>query len=215
MKKFKNIIFDLGGVVIDLQRDMAVRALDTLGIKEASHLLGEYGQKGPFLLLETGEMTDAELYDLLLPMCKPGTTCTDLRDAFEDFLEALPLERLETIRQLREEGFSLYVLSNTNPIMFHHWIDNAFRAEGKSINDYFDGIVVSYQEKTMKPDPQIFQNLVDRYHLNPEETLMLDDSEANCQSARSIGLSAIRIVKEGEDSFAGVCRRLLEEGPKK
>ena len=215
MKKFRNIIFDLGGVVIDLQRIMAVKALDKLGITDASVLLGEYGQKGPFKLLETGEITAAQFFDLLLPACKPGTTCTDLQNAFEDFLKDLPEERLVMIRKLREEGFRLFVLSNTNPIMFHHWIDDAFRKEGKSVNDYFDGIVVSYEEKTMKPDPQIFRNLVERYRLNPSETLMLDDSEANCLAAESIGLSAVRIFSDGPDSFREVCTRLLEEGPLK
>lgn len=83
------------------------------------------------------------------------------------------------------------------------------------MNDYFDGVVTSFQEKTCKPDPQIFKNLLDRYGLKPEETLMLDDSAANCASARSLGMEAIRIQPEGEDSFKTVCQKLLEEGPEK
>lgn len=215
MKDIKNIIFDLGGVVIDLDKSKAIAALEKIGLHDASALLGEYEQKGPFLLLETGKMTDSEVYDTLLPKCKPGTTSTDIRDAFEEFLEELPIKRLETIRQLRKKGYNLYVLSNTNPIMYNHWIDNAFRAEGLSVNDYFDGIVVSYQEKTCKPDPKIFQNLVDRYRLDPSETIMLDDSAANCEAARSIGLNATKVEKEGENSFSEICNRLLEGEEKK
>ena len=205
----KNIIFDLGGVVIDLQRRMAVDALDRLGIKDASALLGEYEQKGPFLMLEKGEISASELYDIILPHCKPGTTCTDVQNAFEEFLKDLPVERLKMIESLRNTGYKLFVLSNTNPIMFNHWIDNAFRNDGKSINDYFDGIVTSYQEKMCKPDPLLFKRVVERYNLNPEETIMLDDSEANVKSARSIGLLAKRIEPEGENSFINVCSALL------
>lgn len=215
MKKVRNIIFDLGGVVIDLDRSEAIKALENLGLHDASALLGEYEQKGPFLMHEKGEISTSELFDMLLPQCKEGTRCTDIRDAFEQFLRLLPVERLKTITKLREKGFKVYVLSNTNPIMFTHWIDNAFRQEGKSMNDYFDGVVTSFQEKTCKPDPQIFKNLLDRYGLKPEETLMLDDSAANCASARSLGMEAIRIQPEGEDSFKTVCQKLLEEGPEK
>lgn len=210
MAPIKNIIFDLGGVIIDLERRMAIDALDRLGIKDASALLGEYEQKGPFLMLEKGEISSSELYDILLPHCKEGTTCNDIRDAFEEFLREIPVERLRKLDQLRQKGYKLYVLSNTNPIMYNHWIDNTFRNDGKSINDYFDGIVTSFQERMCKPDPNLFKKVVERYGLNPEETIMLDDSEANAKSARSIGLQSRRIMAEGPDSFIEVCKDLLQ-----
>ena len=206
----KNIIFDLGGVVIDLQRRMAIDALDRLGLSDASALLGEYEQKGPFLMLETGEISSSEVYDILMPHCKKGTTCTDIRDAFEEFLKELPIERLRMLEKLRDKGYRLYVLSNTNPIMYNHWIDNAFRQDGKSMNDYFDGIVTSFQERMCKPNPDLFKRVVERYNLKPEETLMLDDSEANVKAAKSIGLQAKRIEPSGDNSFMSVCSSLLD-----
>ena len=209
MKDIKNIIFDLGGVIIDLERRMAVDALDGLGIKDASSLLGEYEQKGPFLMLEKGDISSSEIYDILLPQCKEGTTCNDIRDAFEQFLRQIPVERLRMLDKLRGKGYKLYVLSNTNPIMYNHWIDNAFRNDGKTINDYFDGIVTSFQERMCKPDPNIFLRVTERYGLNPDETLMLDDSEANVKAARSVGLQAKRIEPSGENSFMEVCSALL------
>lgn len=210
-KPVKNIIFDLGGVVIDLERRQAVDALDRLGIKDASALLGEYEQKGPFLMLETGDISSSELYDILLPQCKEGTTCNDIRDAFEQFLRQIPVERLRMIDKLREKGYKLYVLSNTNPIMYNHWIDNAFRGDGKTINDYFHGIVTSFQERMCKPNPDLFKKLVERYGLDPAETIMLDDSEANVKAAESIGLQAERIMPAGPHSYMEVCESLLNQ----
>lgn len=210
----KNIIFDLGGVVIDLDRQRAADALQAIGIDDAPALLGEYEQKGPFLLLENGHSTTADFFDNLLPRCRENTTCTEIRDAFERFLLEIPIERLQAIRSLREKGFRLFVLSNTNPLMFNHWIDLAFRQEGLSINDYFDGVVTSFQEKMCKPNPELFQRVVKRYGLVPEETLMLDDSAQNCAAARSIGLNAIQIDNSGSDSLLAVCQRLGEEGVK-
>ena len=197
--------------MIDLQRLKAIEALSSLGYKDAEVLLGEYAQKGPFLQLETGEISSADIYDLLLPQCKEGTTCGDIRDAFEEFLRDLPIERLRMLDRLREKGYKLYVLSNTNPIMYHHWIEEAFRKDGKSVNDYFDGIVVSFQEKTCKPDQNIFKRVVERYGLDPTETMMLDDSPANVAAAKAIGLQAIQIKPEGEDSFKSVCENLVRE----
>ena len=66
MNSIKNIIFDLGGVVIDLDRSRAIRAFENLGVADVSRLLGEYEQKGPFLMLETGECTVSELCDTLI-----------------------------------------------------------------------------------------------------------------------------------------------------
>lgn len=212
MDNIKNIIFDLGGVVIDIERNRAVRALEALGVVDASTLLGEYQQSGPFLKLETGEMTAAGFFDTILAKCAPGTTTTKVADAFEQFLVDLPVSRLEAIGSLRERGYRLYVLSNTNPVMYNDWITDHFRGEGKTVNDYFDGIVVSFQELMCKPDPRLFATLVKRYGLNPEQTLMLDDSEANCEAARSIGLKAIRITKEGDHSFRAVTDMLIEKG---
>jgi len=212
MKNIKNIILDLGGVVIDLDRERAVHGLQSLGVADADKLLGQYEQKGPFLLLESGRMSAARFYDTLLPLCRQGTTCEEIQDAFESFLVDLPTSRLEAIRKLRKAGYRIFMLSNTNPVMYNSWIELAFRQEGLTVNDYFDGIVVSFQERTCKPDPLIFRNVINRYGLTPSETLMLDDSAANCESARSVGLDAIQVTKTGPDTLLGIAGRLMEEG---
>lgn len=211
MKKIKNIIFDLGGVIIDIKREAAAAALEHLGITEAGRLLGEYEQKGVFLLLEEGRLSDAEMYDSLLPLCAPDTTCTDIKTAFEEFLTGLPVDRLKTIDSLRAKGYNTYVCSNTNPIFYNDWIAKAFRQDGKSINDYFNGIVASFQELMCKPNPDIFRNLLERYHLDPEETVFLDDSEANCAAAATLGIHTVCITETGPDSFDAVTSRLLSE----
>lgn len=195
--------------MIDINRDAAAGALEELGIVEAQQILGDYEQKGIFLLLEEGRISDAEMYDSLKPLCHPDTTCTDIKVAFEKFLVGLPVERLRTIEAIREKGYRTYVLSNTNPIFYNDWIAKAFRQDGKTINDYFDGIVVSFQELMCKPNPDIFKNLLDRYGLDPEETLFLDDSAANCEAANSVGIHTVTITPSGDTSFASTTASLL------
>lgn len=197
--------------MIDLDRGEAVRRLQALGLAEADDMLGLYRQKEPFLGLETGRRTAAEWTDELLGVCVEGVSATDLQDAFNGFLVGIPVERLCMLRKLRESGYRLYVLSNTNPVMYHSWISEAFRQEGKRIHDYFDGVVTSFEEGMCKPDPALFQRVLDRYGLKADETLLLDDSEANCESASGIGFRTVRIGKEKGTTMLDVASRLLDE----
>lgn len=213
----QNIIFDLGGVVIDLDRMRAVNALEDLGVAGAGELLSQYVQKPPFYELETGRATAGEFFDTIRGICldnRPGSlpaTDRQITAAFNAFLVALPVERLKRLRQLRMAGFRVFALSNTNPVMYNSWIANAFRKEGGQINDYFDGIVTSFQELTCKPDPAIFLTLLRRYGLNPSQTLMLDDSEANCKAAAGCGMHALRVGCTPQDDMLAITDLILNQ----
>lgn len=208
----KNIIFDLGGVVIDLDRDRAVRALQALGLEDADDMLGLYGQKEPFFGLETGELPEGQFFDLMREKMRPGVTDAMITAAFNEFLVDLPVARLRMLRNIRMAGYRIFVLSNTNPVMFNTWIDRAFRQEGGAIGDYFDGIVTSFKELMCKPNVDLFRTVIRRYGLNPSETLMLDDSDKNCRAAAEAGMHAFRIGETDQDDMLAICGALLEAG---
>ncbi len=194
----RNVVIDLGGVMIDLDRDRCVRSFEALGLKGVDSMLGLYRQEEPFLSVETGRISTAAFYDELRRLCPPGADGTPLPDsafekAFESFLVALPTDRLAALRTMREAGLRLYMISNTNAIMYDGWIKRAFRQEGLQTDDYFDGIVTSFREGCCKPDLRLFETVLRRFGLCPEESVLLDDSEANCEAARSLGMKAIRI----------------------
>lgn len=189
------LIFDLGGVVIDLKRENAVNALREIGLRDADRLLGLYRQEEPFLGIETGRLHVGEFFEIIRRQC-PAADDVSITTAFNEFLVGIPDCRLRRLRELRDKGLKLYVLSNTNPVMYNSWIDRAFRAEGLAIGDYFDGIIASFQEHVCKPDTRIFEVLADRYGLDPARVLYLDDAPANVQAARSVGLQAVRVTPE-------------------
>lgn len=211
----KAVVFDLGGVVIDLHRQGAVDALTELGVPGVDKLLGEYEQNGPFRDLETGKLTAAAFYDYLRSLAKgqgvepPADVA--LQTAFNAFLVGLPAERLRRILEVRSASYATYVLSNTNPVMFNSWIAEAFAQDGLRINDYFDGVVTSFQEGMCKPDPALFSRVLTRYRLDPTSTLMLDDSPANCASARSVGMQAMQIGVNADDDMMHATSLLLEK----
>lgn len=205
-----NVIFDLGGVVVDLDRERAVKALGQLGLEDADRMLGLYGQQEPFYGLETGERSTGEFFDIMRSRMNPGVTDRQITDAFNQFLVRIPVQRLAMLRRMRMAGYRIFVLSNTNPVMFNTWLDRAFRQEGGTINDYFDGVVVSYEELMCKPNVAIFQTLMRRYGLNPAETLMLDDSDKNCKAAAEAGAHALKVGDTDSDNMLAICGALLE-----
>ncbi|MCM1291400.1 MAG: HAD family phosphatase [Prevotella sp.] len=192
----ESVVFDLGGVVINLNRDAAVHRLEELGLTTAGKYLDLYCQSGPFLDLETGKITAAQFYDLIRNEINNDVTDLQIQQAFNAFLTDLPVERLHTISKLREAGYKVLALSNTNPVMYHSWIANAFAQEGKRINDYFDGVLASFEEGCCKPDPKIFHTLISRYRLNPANTLYLDDGPANCRAAAQTGLQTMHVTAD-------------------
>ena len=125
----KNIIFDLGGVIIDLRRENAVAALQRLGLADADELLGLYRQEEPFLGLETGRLHAGEFFEIIRLKC-PDATDVEITEAFNQFLVGIPPQRLERLLELRKGGYRIFALSNTNPVMFNSWITEHFRQAG-------------------------------------------------------------------------------------
>lgn len=194
MKNIKNLVIDLGGVMINLNRERCVKAFEQLGLKGADNMLGLYRQEEPFLSIETGRISTAAFYDEIRSLIGRNISDNEIELAFEAFLIDLPVERLKAVREARSAGYRTYMLSNTNGIMYDGWIKRAFRAEGLQVGDYFDGIITSFAEGVCKPDPEIFKTVLRRYALLPSETILLDDSEANCRAAESLGMKSLRIV---------------------
>lgn len=195
---YDNIVFDLGGVVFDIDRDRCVGRLIELGLTRAAELLDLYKQQGDFLDLEEGRISAARFFDLLRRDCNRTVSDDELREALDSFITELPVKRLEALRRLRSDGKRTFVLSNTNPIMFHSVIDRLFRQESLAIGDYFDGIVTSFQEKMCKPNPEIFRILLRRYSLDPKKTVFIDDSAENIKMGEACGVKGICLPKNAD-----------------
>lgn len=195
----KNLLFDLGGVIMDIRRLNCVASFERLGMKDADSFLGEYSQKGPFLQLEEGLINEAQFRDAVREYIDGEVTDEQIDKAFCDFLVGIPAYRLEQLRQLKKQ-YGIYMLSNTNPIMWHSRIAEEFRQEGMEREDYFDGIVTSFEARSIKPDAKIFHTVVETLGIKPEETLFLDDSQKNLDAASALGFHTL-LVTPGSEFF--------------
>lgn len=195
--EIKNLLFDLGGVIMDIKRENCVRAFEALGMSGANELLGEYSQKGAFLLLEEGTITPEQFREEIRKNISGDVTDEDIDKAFCKFLLGIPPHRLSALEDLRKH-YKIYMLSNTNPIMVNSDIKHYFRVCGKELEDYFDGLVLSYEAKSIKPDLRIFEYAKSHLGIVPEETLFLDDSQKNLDAAAQLGFN-VALVAPGDE----------------
>ncbi len=188
------ILFDFGGVLVDLDRERCLRAYRALSI-DADALLGDYGQQGIFSRFERGKIRVGELCDMLRTMTGDyRPTDAELIRAFELFLVGIPRERLDCLLRIKRH-YRLDLLSNTNPIHWRMATDELFRYRGLGVDDFFDHTFLSFQIGIEKPAPGIFR-AVSAAGIAPSNTLFLDDSETNCEAARAEGFQA-RLAPQG------------------
>lgn len=195
----KNLLFDLGGVIMDICRLNCVASFERLGMRDVDSFLGEYSQKGPFLQLEEGLITETEFRQAVRSFIDCEVSDLQIDNAFCDFLVGIPVARLEKLRQLRTQ-YRIYMLSNTNSIMWNSRIAEEFRHEGMEREDYFDGMVTSFEARSIKPDAKIFQYAIEKLGIDPHETLFLDDSQANLDAAAQLGFNTL-LVSPGKEFF--------------
>lgn len=188
----KNLLFDLGGVIMNIRKENCITAFTELGLADAASYFGDFSQKEPFESLESGHITVAEFHNIMHTLLPENVTNARIDNAFQKFLIGIPLERLQQLRKLRKK-FNLFLLSNTNPIMWKGFIATQFAQEGLTVRDYFDGITTSFNAKALKPSPQIFEYASRTMEIEPGETLFLDDSQANCDAAIELGWHAAHV----------------------
>ena len=189
----KNLLFDLGGVIMNIRRQNAVDALIKIGMADADSFLGDYAQQGPFLKLEEGAISESEFRNEIRVLIPVDVTDEQIDDAFCHFLLGIPKYRLDALETLHK-SYKIYMLSNTNSIMWNSVISDEFKKAGHDINYYFDGVVTSFEAKCVKPDAKIFNSVVENFNIKPEETIFFDDSQANIDAAAALGFKTAYVM---------------------
>lgn len=184
----KNIVFDLGGVVITIDHEEALRRFTSLGLTNAETLFNPYTQLGINGDLEEGKITADEYQKELSRIIGRDVSHKECAYAWQGYLKEVPSRNLKTLLKLRSQGYRVILLSNTNPFMMEWGMSPAFDSAGHSIQFYFDALYLSYQEKMMKPDVSFFMRVLINENILPEETLFVDDGARNVATASQLGI---------------------------
>lgn len=203
----KNIVFDLGGVIMTLDPAEALRRFKALGLSDAERYLDSYTQSGIFGNLEEGNITAEDFRSKLSSLTGHELTFDECKHAWLGYRKDVPQRNLDLLKELRAKGYRLILLSNTNPFMMDWALSSEFDGKGSSLNDYFDALYLSYRLGIMKPAPDFFRQVLDNENILPEETLFVDDGPRNVEAAGKLGF--MTMCPDNGSDWTGELRSLL------
>jgi epoxide hydrolase-like predicted phosphatase len=203
MKHFSNIstlIFDFGGVLIDLDMNQSILNFKKLGVENVENYLSNFGQSGFFMQLEKGKISADEFRSEIRKMTANTITDKEIDDAWNAFLVRIPSEKLDIVYQLRKK-FRVIMLSNTNAIHFPYAEQTFFSYKNRGIDVYFDKCYRSYDMKMAKPDAEIFEAILIQEQVAPNQCLLLDDGPKNIEQAQKLGFQTYFVDPKEDLSF--------------
>lgn len=180
---YKNIIFDLGNVLLSF--DLKEYLKSKISEDKLEDVYKAIFQSEEWIMLDRGTINERDAINNIIE--RNTTYRDDINLAFKDWYDILrPIEEtVELLKNLKENGYNIYYLSNFHEIAFREvTIKNKFF-------ELFDGGVVSYAEKLIKPEEEIYKLILKRYNLKPEETIFIDDTKVNVDGASKLGIEAI------------------------
>lgn len=196
MKK-KAIIFDMGGVLIDLDMEGCKRAfVENLGFHEIHTILDPCHQKGIIGDLEEGLVDADEFRAYVLERSNPGVLPHLVDEAFWQILLSIAPEKIDLLKRLSGK-YDLYMLSNNNPVCLPR-SEAMFEEAGFPIYENFKKCYMSFQMKALKPSEKFYKAVVTDIPLPAEEMIFVDDSQTNVDGAIAAGLPAV-YYKPGTD----------------
>lgn len=189
-KAIKNVVFDLGGVICDLEVERVMEAFREIGMEKMAALMDPCYPTEVNERMESGQIGWEEACDEMRRIDnRPEVTNEQIEWVYREFLSRVDAKKLATIDRLRERGIRTYVLSNTNPTAIEIVRDRVREATGRELESYFDDIFLSYRLKILKPSPAIFEKMIALSGLNPKETLFIDDGSRNADTAHRLGFA--------------------------
>jgi len=195
MKNIKAIIFDLGGVILNINYQNTIDSFKKLGEKNTGDFYSKKIQSHIFNLLETGEITAKQFLNDLQEL-SDNATIAEVRSAWNSMLLDFPEKRLDLLRSLKSK-YKIFLLSNTNTIHINAISNSLGKPQWKSFCNLFDKMYLSHEIGVRKPNIEAFQFILKQQKLNPNEVLFIDDSPQHIKSAKKIGIICYHL-KDGE-----------------
>ncbi len=192
MQPIKNIIFDFGNVLFDLELGAISRELRRLTGAQFESIKNKLDQLGVFHLYETGGISTEEFVDTLRRAANPALEPKQVIDAWNSIFVGMPRERFDRVLRLRQH-YQVFLLSNINDL-HACWIDDYLHRE-HNLSDfqarYFDAVYYSHLIRLRKPDREIYEYVLADAELVAEDCVFIDDLEENIEAARQLGIRTI------------------------
>ena len=206
----KNIIFDLGGVIINIDYKLTLAEFKKLGLRDVEKIYTQFSQMEWFDNYDRGRISSEVFVTEFSKLLEPGTSQKQIISAWNAMLLDFPQERAELLLKLRSR-YRTFLLSNTNEIHIDYFFQRNRELYGyEGMNQFFESDYYSHRLGMRKPDVEIFEYVVHENDMNPIETLFIDDTLQHVEGARRAGLKAYHLVAPETilDVFPGVMSRV-------
>jgi len=191
-QSFDNIIFDLGGVIINLSVPATFAAFAKASGKSLEEVSAQANAQA-FFDYEKGLISDEQFREQVKSIFNWNTSDEVFDQCWNAMLLDIPLERLQLLERLKKE-YRIFLLSNTNEIHLKKFNHILYESTGRdSMDHYFHKAYYSHRMKMRKPDTEIFEFVLNENKLNPTETLFLDDNVSNLEGAAQTGIQTFHV----------------------
>jgi len=191
----RNIIFDLGGVLLNINPLLSLNEFAVISGIAQEELKIRLANERVFEKFDTGSISPDEFRSDLCRIMGKKVTDAEIDHAWNMLLLDFPLHRVQLLQQLRK-NYRVYLLSNTNSIHFIQYTAEFYEKYGIQMTDLFDRLFVSYEIGMHKPDEGIYTYVLKVEGLNPTECVFIDDSLPNIEAAAKLGIAGIHITGE-------------------
>src|ERR1043165_9965468 len=187
-EKYKNLIFDFGGVIINIDYDLLIKSFSLIGLPHFEEYFSQANQRTLFDDYEKGKISSEEFRKKLKEHVKDGTSDEQIDAAWNSMILDLPKDRLDLLLKLKTTHRT-FLLSNTNEIHIEFIYSYLQKTYGiKDLSAYFERVYLSYEMGMRKPDGEIFEKVLNDNTLDPAETLFIDDSAQHINAAHQLGI---------------------------
>lgn len=193
MQKINNILFDLGGVLLDIDFNLSNQAFAQLGVPDFKQYISQHHADDLFEKLEIGVITPEEFYDAFRQKTKLSLSNTEIENAWNAMLLHFSKDKMDWVEKISKR-YNVYLFSNTNKMHVDYFRKLCIKEIDKPLDSYFIKAWFSNEVGVRKPYPYAFEKLLAQEQLKPEETLFIDDTIGNIEGAKQANLQTFHLV---------------------
>lgn len=193
--QYKNIIFDLGNVLVKLNPEGCIGAFKAIGMGE---LVDSNPQSEGMKLMSklgVGMITTEEFCEAARKLTGTDVMNGEIINAANKMLVEIPDEKKARLLQLKKAGYRLFLLSNTIDVHWDYCVEHLFPYQKYGVEDYFEQCFLSQRMHLAKPNARIYEEVIRQANIHPDETLFIDDLKENCEAAEKLGIHTFQNVK--------------------
>ncbi|MCB2207270.1 MAG: HAD family phosphatase [Bacteroidetes bacterium] len=194
-KNIKTIIFDFGGVILDIDPQITIKEFQKMGFKDVAKTKSKEFIEDIIRKFERGIYTPEVFRKKLRAFLELDVSDQKLDDAWNALIYDIPAERIEILEQVKK-NYQMLLLSNSNEIHYDLYVrDLQLRFGYREFDELFDKAYFSFDMHLSKPDPEVYEFIINQHNLKPSQTLFIDDNEENIAAASKLGLKTYLLAK--------------------